>query len=56
MSGNNTSNTSALRRASVYSDIILDEIKDDFLPGGLHRDVSDFGDGTQLQIPTKLYT
>ena len=52
MSGNTTANTSALIRAQVYSDIILDEIKDQFLPEGLHRDVSDFGDGDTLYIPT----
>jgi hypothetical protein len=52
MSGNSTSNTSAIIRAQVYSDIILDEIKDNFLPEGLHRDVSDFGDGDTLYIPT----
>jgi hypothetical protein len=52
MSGNSTSNTSAIIRAQVYSDIILDEIKDNFLPEGLHRDVSDFGDGDTLHIPT----
>ncbi len=52
MPGNNTSNTTAIIRASVYSDIILDEIKDQFLPEGLHRDVSDFGDGDTLYIPT----
>lgn len=52
MSGNTTSNTSAIIRAQVYSDIILEEIQDNFLPEGLHRDVSDFGDGETLYIPT----
>lgn len=52
MSGNNTTNTTAIRRAEVYSDLILDEIKDGFLPEGLHRDVSDFGDGDTLYITT----
>lgn len=52
MAGNSTSNTSAIIRAQVYSEIILDEIKDNFLPEGLHRDVSDFGDGDTLYIPT----
>ena len=50
--GNTTSNTSALIRAQVYSEIILDEIEAGFLPEGMHRDVSDFSDGTQLFIPT----
>ena len=52
MVGNTTDNTSALRRAQVYSDMILDTIKDNFLPDGLHRDVSDFGDGDTLNITT----
>lgn len=52
MAGNTTSNTSAIRRAEVYSQMILDEIKEGFLPEGLHRDVSDFGDGDTLYIPT----
>ena len=52
MSGNTTDNTSALRRAQVYSDMILDTIKDDFLPDGLHRDVTDFNDGDTLYITT----
>jgi hypothetical protein len=50
--GNNTSNTSALIRAQVYSEIILDEIHNGFLPEGMHRDVSDFQDGDTLYIPT----
>lgn len=52
MAGNTTDNSSALRRAQVYSEIILDEIKDGFLPEGIHRDVTDFGDGDTLFIPT----
>jgi len=52
MVGNLTSNTSALIRAQVYSDFILDEMKDDLLPEIFHRDVTDFGDGTTLNIPT----
>lgn len=50
--GNNTSNTSAIVRAQVYSEIILDEIVGGYLPEGLHRDVSDFQDGDTLYIPT----
>tara|TARA_R100001132_G_C3275829_1_gene99961 strand:- start:10517 stop:11515 length:999 start_codon:yes stop_codon:yes gene_type:complete len=50
--GNTRSNTPAIRRAEVYSTLILDEIKDGFLPEGLHRDVTDFGDGDTLFIPT----
>ena len=51
--GNTTSNTSALIRAQVYSEIILDEIvSNQYLPEGIHRDVSDFQDGDQINIPT----
>ena len=50
--GNTTTNSSALRRAEVYSSMILDIIDDGFLPEGLHRDVSDFGDGDTLYITT----
>lgn len=50
--GNTTSNSSALRRAEVYSSMILNIIDDGFLPDGLHRDVSDFGDGDTLNITT----
>jgi len=52
MPGNTTGNSSALRRAEVYSDLILDTMKDDFLPDGIHRDVSDFQDGDTLNITT----
>lgn len=52
MSGNVTGNSSALRRAEIYSAVILDTIKDDFLPEGIHRDVSDFPDGDTLHVTT----
>lgn len=52
MSGNTTSNSSALRRAEMYSEVILDTIKDNFLPEGIHRDVSDFPDGDTLHVTT----
>jgi len=52
MVGNTTDNTSALRRAEVYSQLTLDTLKDDFLPEGIHRDVSDFQDGNTLHITT----
>lgn len=48
---NNTSNTSAVIKAQVYSDFILKAIQDGLLPEGFHRDVSDFGDGETLFIP-----
>lgn len=50
--GNTTGNTSALIRAQVYSETILDEIENGYLPEGMHRDVSDFQDGSTLFIPT----
>lgn len=52
MAGNTTDNSTALRRAEVYSALILDTIKDEFLPDGIHRDVSDFQDGDTLHITT----
>jgi hypothetical protein len=36
----------------VYSNLILDTLKDDFLPEGIHRDVTDFQDGDTLHITT----
>ena len=50
--GNIIANTSPAIRATVYSDMLLKQLEDGFLPEGLHRDVSDFGDGSLLQIPT----
>lgn len=48
-----TGNSEALRRQVVYSQTILDEMRDNnFLPEGLARDVSDFGDGDTLKITT----
>jgi len=52
MSGNTTHTTQALIRESVYSQVILDELMMGFLPEGITRDVSDFPDGTVLNIPT----
>lgn len=52
MTGNITANTDPAIRAQVYSEILFENINEGFLPGGLHRDVSDFGDGTTLYIPS----
>jgi hypothetical protein len=52
MSGNIIANTDPAIRATVYSDMLMKQLEDGFLPEGLHRDVSDFGDGSLLQIPT----
>lgn len=48
---NTTLNTSPLIKAEVFSDLLLEQINDGFLPDGLHRNVGDFGDGEQLTIP-----
>lgn len=52
MPGNTSSNTAPAIRAEVYSEMMLETLKDGYLPDGLHRDVTDFGDGTTLNIPT----
>lgn len=52
MAGNTSSNTTPAIRAQVYSEVMLETVKDGYLPDGLHRDVTDFGDGTTLNIPT----
>lgn len=49
---NTTSNQSPLIKAQVFSEFMLEQINHGFLPDGLHRDVSDFGDGDTLFIPT----
>lgn len=48
---NVTSNQSPLIKAQVFSEFMLEQINEGFLPDGLHRDVSDFGDGDTLFIP-----
>lgn len=52
MTGQTTATSRALTRREVYSDVILDELKDDFLPEGISRDISDFPDGTVLFVTT----
>lgn len=52
MPGNTTANTDPAIRALVHSDTLLEVLQDGFLPDMLMRDVMDFGDGTQLQVPT----
>ena len=52
MAGNITTNTDPAIRAIVHSETMLEVLQDGFLPDMLMRDVTDFGDGTQLQIPT----
>lgn len=48
---NTTNNQSPLIKAQVFSEFMLEQINEGFLPDGLHRDVSDFGDGETLFIP-----
>lgn len=38
-------------RAQIYSQMIMEEIEDGFLPEGLTRDVSEFSDGARIVIP-----
>lgn len=52
MTGNVIANTDPAIRAIVHSQLLLEVLQDGFLPEGLFRDVTDFGDGTTLQIPT----
>ena len=46
------SNSSAVIRDDVYSQFLIENLAEIMLPEGMARDVSDFGDGTTLQIPT----
>jgi len=52
MGGNIIANTDPAIRAIVHSNDLLKQLEDGFLPEGLTRDVSEFGDGSLLQIPT----
>ncbi len=52
MPGNQILNTDPAVRALVHSQLMLEVLQDNFLPDGLFRNVADFGDGTQLQIPS----
>lgn len=51
MSGNITASQAPLIKAQVFSEFMLELIVDGYLPDGMHRDVSDFGDGETLFIP-----
>lgn len=52
MAGNTTANQSPLIKAQVFSEFMIEQLQAGFLPEGIHRDVSDFGDGDLLLIPT----
>lgn len=48
----NTTNTAAFIEAQQYSKFILENLEDYLLPQGMWRDVSDFGNGSTLNIKT----
>lgn len=48
----NTTNTTAFIESQQYSKFILDNLPSLMLPEGMWRDVSDFGEGTTLNIKT----
>ena len=48
----NTTNTAAFIEAQQYSKFILENLDDYLLPQGMWRDVSDFGNGSTLNIKT----
>jgi len=48
---NTTQNSGPIIKAQAFSEFMLEHIEDGFLPEGLYRDVSDFGDGDTLFIP-----
>lgn len=52
MSSQNTGNTAAFIEAQQYSKFILENLHDGLLPDNMSRDVSDFGNGTTLNIKT----
>lgn len=47
-----TSNSTAFIEAQQYSQFILMNLHDGLLPGAMFRNVSDFGEGTTLNIKT----
>lgn len=50
--GQNTGNTTAFIEAEQYSKFILENLHDALLPDNWSRDVTDFGEGTTLNIKT----
>ena len=48
----NTSTNTDVIRQQVYSQFLIENLEEIMLPEGLARDVSDFGDGDTLNIPT----
>lgn len=49
---NNRANSTAFIEQEIYSNFILKNLHDGLLPSSFTRDVSDFGSGTTLNIPT----
>jgi len=49
---NTTGNSTAVIESQVFSNFISTNLNDGLLPGIFFRDVSDFGSGTTLNIPT----
>ena len=47
-----TGNSSAVIRDQIYSQFLIENLAEIMLPEGMTRDVSDFGDGNNLNIPT----
>lgn len=52
MATQNTSNSSAFIDAQIYSTFIIENLHDELLPASFYRDVSDFGNGSTLNIKT----
>lgn len=51
MASHNSTNTQAFIEQEIYSDFIIRALPDGQLPDSFTRDVSDFGSGTNLNIP-----
>lgn len=52
MATQSTSNSSAFIDAQIYSTFIIENLHDELLPASFYRDVSDFGNGSTLNIKT----
>lgn len=48
----NSANSASFIEAQQYSKFMLENLHDGFLPDNMYRNVSDFGNGTQLNIKT----
>ena len=52
MASQNTANSSAVIAAEIYSRFLVENLPEIMLPEGFARDVTDFGNGNTLNIPT----